>query len=309
MALMQRVPAEVATAAAMSHAPRRPAAGPRVLTVGDNVVDRYVDAGCMYPGGNAVNVAVHTRRNGATSAYLGAVGTDRAGQVVMAALEQEGVDTSLTRQVEGPNAYADVRVVNGNRVFGTGDAGVSRFRLEETELAAASSFDVVHTGECSMVEDQLADLAAASQALSFDFSERPWGYVETHARHVSIAIRSLPVGDRDAAEEEAHRIRDLGPSVVAVTMGAAGALVLADRLAFSPVPPGPVVDTLGAGDAFIARLLVGLVTGEPVGQLVRRATDYATSTCAAYGAFGHGARLTGHPADLEPIRNGRLDLR
>ena len=50
-------------------------------------LDRYVEAGYMYPGGNAVNVAVHARRNGATSAYLGAVGTDRAGQVVLAALE------------------------------------------------------------------------------------------------------------------------------------------------------------------------------------------------------------------------------
>jgi fructoselysine 6-kinase len=33
--------------------------------LGDNVVDRYVNEGMMYPGGNAVNVAVHARRSGA----------------------------------------------------------------------------------------------------------------------------------------------------------------------------------------------------------------------------------------------------
>src|SRR5690349_4763575 len=130
---------------------------PSLLAVGDNVVDRYVDDGFMYPGGNAVNVAVHARRNGAMSAYLGAVGTDRAGQVVLAALEEEGVDTAMTRRVPGPNAYADVRIVAGNRVFGGADVGISRFTLGPDDLAGAAAFDIVHTGECSMLEGQLKD--------------------------------------------------------------------------------------------------------------------------------------------------------
>ena len=50
-----------------------------LLTVGDNVVDRYPALGMLYPGGNAVNVAVHGRRCGAGTAYIGAVGTDLAG--------------------------------------------------------------------------------------------------------------------------------------------------------------------------------------------------------------------------------------
>ena len=220
-------------------APGRHGAAPSLLAVGDNVVDRYVEAGYMYPGGNAVNVAVHARRNGATSAYLGAVGTDRAGQVVLAALEEEGVDTTLTRQVDGPNAYADVRVVDGNRVFGGADVGISRFALGQDDLAAAAAFDVVHTGECSMVEEQLQDLADAARILSFDFSERPWDYVQTHAPKVSVAIWSMPGGDRASAEDRAARLRELGPSVVAITMGAGGAVLLRDgTFAYSPVAAG-----------------------------------------------------------------------
>ena len=71
-----------------------------LLTVGDNVVDRYLDLGVLYPGGNAVNVAVHSRRCGAGTAYIGAVGTDLAGRTVLDALVAEGVDTSLLRVVE-----------------------------------------------------------------------------------------------------------------------------------------------------------------------------------------------------------------
>ena len=83
-------------------APGRHGAAPSLLAVGDNVVDRYVEAGYMYPGGNAVNVAVHARRNGATSAYLGAVGTDRAGQVVLAALRRRASTRRCTRRSTGP---------------------------------------------------------------------------------------------------------------------------------------------------------------------------------------------------------------
>src|SRR4051794_7203899 len=126
----------------------------RLLAVGDNVVDQYPQQAVMYPGGNAVNVAVHARRIGARAAYLGAVGTDRAGDVVLSALKAEGVDTTLTRVVEGPNAAAVVHVIDGNRVFADGDVGVSVFELTAADLQAAGTYDIVHTGECSNVESQ-----------------------------------------------------------------------------------------------------------------------------------------------------------
>lgn len=305
---MAQTPPVAATSARETLAGQGPP--PRLLAVGDNVVDRYVEAGFMYPGGNAVNVAVHARRNGATSAYLGAVGTDRAGHIVLAALEEEGVDTMLTRRVDGPNAYADVRIVAGNRVFGGADAGISRFTVSPADLEAAAAFDIVHTGECSMLEGQLKELAEAAHTLSFDFSERPWDYVHTHAPDVSVAIWSLPGKNRAEAEDQARRVRDRGPSMVAITLGAAGAVLLhEDELAYSPVGAGPVVDTLGAGDAFIARLLVGIARSEPLQQLVGQATAYATASCASYGAFGHRTPITGQKVELNPIRNGRLDLR
>jgi fructoselysine 6-kinase len=275
----------------------------RLVAVGDNVVDRYQDRAVMYPGGNAVNVAVHARRCGVDSAYLGAVGTDAAGRAVLRALEQEGVDTSLTRVVNGPNAYATVRVVEGNRVFGSSDVGVSRFRLSASDLDALRAFDVVHSGECSMVEDQLSDLADVARLLSFDFSERPWDYIEKHARHADVAIRSMPATHVTTALAQARRLADLGPRIVAVTLGPGGAVVLhGDRWVHAPAPPADVVDTLGAGDAFIARLLVGLVADTPLDELVRRATEYASASCTSFGAFGYATPDVGPDPGAGPDR-------
>ena len=274
-------------------------ATPRVLTLGDNVVDCYPDLGLMFPGGNALNVAVHARRVGAASAYVGAVGTDQAGDLIRRALTDEGVDTGLLRRVEGRTAHAVVRVVAGNRVFGSGDIGVSRFSLAGPDWAAVPSAEVVHTGDCSMLEEDLERLADAAALLSFDFSERPWEYVARHAPHADVAILSAATARDDDPSELVARVAALGPTVVAVTQGVAGATLWVDGedLLHAPAGDGEVVDSLGAGDAFIARLLVGLARSEDPGELLRAATTYATDTCGQYGAFGHQAPL---PGDFVP---------
>jgi fructoselysine 6-kinase len=282
--------------------------GPRLLTVGDNVVDQYPQQGLFYPGGNAVNVAVHARRLGADSAYIGALGDDAAGAVVLQALRAEGVDVTRTRVRPGANAHAVVTLVDGNRVFSSGDLGVSVFDLDPEDLAAVSTYDLVHTGECSNVEPQLAELAASARLLSFDFSERDWDYIEEYAGLAAIAVRSCPGADVAEAVTQAERLRALGPTTVAVTVGALGAVVLRERLAYSPAPTGAIVDTLGAGDAFIAYLLTGLIRGDALDELVGAATGYATASCASLGAFGHGAPL--NPSTTQPERSylpDRLD--
>ena len=273
---------------------------PHLLAVGDNVVDCYPDLGVMFPGGNTVNVAVHARRAGATSAYLGVVGTDAAGDLVRGALVAEGVDTSLVRSVPGPNAFAVVRVVEGNRVFESGEIGVSRFRVTGADLERAAAAHVVHTGECSMVEADLPRLADVARLLSFDFSERPWEYVEEYAPLVSVAVLSAASVEEDPVLL-ARRVAALGPRLVAVTQGPGGATLLVDGVVHrAPAGHGPIVDTLGAGDAFIARLLVGVARGEQPEALLPAATAYATASCAEHGAFGHEAQLP--PAYLATSR-------
>jgi fructoselysine 6-kinase len=274
---------------------------PHILTVGDNVVDCYPDLGVQFPGGNAVNVAVHVRRTGGRSSYLGVLGTDLAGALLRTSLQHEGVDTTLLRQENGSNAYAVVRIVDGNRVFESGHVGVSKITLGAPDLAAIAQAHIVHTGECSMVEEDLPRIAREASVLSFDFSERPWDYVEAYAPYVDVAVLSAP-GDCTDPAGLAARVAALGPRTVAVTQGAHGATLLVDgRTLQAPAGPGQVVDTLGAGDAFIARLLVGLVRGERPDELLRAATRYATATCADHGAFGHQSPL---PAGFPPARQG-----
>lgn len=261
----------------------------KLAGVGDNVVDRYREMGTMFPGGQSLNVAVWTHRFGVPSAYLGAVGDDVAGRHVLGVIEAEGLDHARLRVLHGPNAYAEVAVIEGNRVFVGGDAGVSKFRLEPDDLAYLAGFDLLHSSESSYLEDQLPLLAGASR-LSFDFSvRRDPAYVEPLLPHVAIAEFSLADLDDAAAEAWLERAWRLGPRLVLATRGAADALVFDGRRFWrQPSQPTELIDSLGAGDAFIARFLVGVLRDEPFEVSLAAAATQAAETCRSYGAFGYG---------------------
>lgn len=274
----------------------------RLLGAGDNVVDRYRDLGTMFPGGNALNVAVAAARGGAAAAYIGAVGTDRAGEVVLAGLRAEGVDVSRVRVVEGPNAYADVTLVEGERVFIGGDTTISRFRLDADDLACAGTFDLVHTGDCSMLEDQVADLAAVAP-VSFDFStHREPAYLGPLLPHLAVACFSASDLDEEAALDLLADAVARGPRLALATRGTAPALLHDGRQTWrQPVLGGTIVDTLGAGDSFIGRFLVGVIAHENRAATLHAAARAAACTCGQYGAFGHGSSIAAPAGSEVPV--------
>jgi fructoselysine 6-kinase len=263
----------------------------RLLGIGDNVVDRYLEMGTMFPGGNALNVAVAARRAGAVAAYLGALGDDAAGRVILDALRAEAVETNRVRIRHGPNAYALVHLVEGDRAFVGGDHGVSRFVLSLEDVAYAATFDLIHTGDCSFFEGQVADLAATGPPVSFDFSvHREAAYVEPLLPHIQIAFFSASDLDDNAAEQLLHTTTARGPRLALATRGSADVVLHDGRRTWRQpvVVKGPIVDTLGAGDSFIGRFLVGVMSGEDPKLSLQAAAEAASVTCGRLGAFGYG---------------------
>jgi sugar/nucleoside kinase (ribokinase family) len=104
--------------------------------------------------------------------------------------------------------------------------------------------------------------------------------------HLDVYCPSYAEAAHQTGQTDPQRMlqtfRDGGaPGLLGVKLGSRGALLSPDRdtfLAINPVsPPGPVVDTTGAGDAFYAGLLAGLLRGLPVEQAGRLAA--ATGAC------------------------------
>jgi len=265
---------------------------PRIVAFGDNVVDCYQDQGLMYPGGNALNLAVFSRRFGASSAYLGAVGDDAAGRHIRDALQAEGVETDGLRREDGATAFCLIGLEEGERVFLGADLGVSIIEPSEGDLEAIASADAVHTGRSSHIEHRLPDFAARTK-LSYDFAVvRDAERITRLAPNLFLAAFSagdLPLPEAEALARLAH---EAGARWVVVTRGADGALLLGEGGVFhAPSAKAEIVDTLGAGDTFIARTLYGLLTDEAPDVLLAAAAREAARTCTHAGGFGHPAPM------------------
>ena len=266
-----------------------------MAAVGDNVVDIYPTLGRLFPGGNAVNVAVAARRRGLEAAYVGVVGNDDAGEAVRSALEAERVGVERLRVQDGSTAYSVIELLDGDRVFVGSDDGVSRFRLTEDDLGYLSRFDCVHTGDTSEIEGQLDALAAVTRRLSFDFSDRPLSYCEPLLDKVWLACFSGARLSLAEAEGLAARSLAKGPAAVLVTRGPEGALLYTaagDKVHVPSATTTPL-DTLGAGDAVIGTVLAGLLQDETPERIMEDAMAEAARVCAGYGAFGYGRAVRG----------------
>lgn len=264
----------------------------RILGVGDNTVDQYLHLRRMFPGGNAVNVPVLAHRYAAEASYIGWLGDDRYGRLILDALRREGVDASRCRVIEGgSNAHCEVNLVDGDRVFGASSAGVTRqIALTEEDFAFVSQFDLVHSSVYSHIEAQLPQLRNAAHRLSFDFSQgwkRP--YLEQVLPYTTFAFLSYPDQSQSECEELMRWIKTQGPEVIVVTRGKEGALAFdGEHIVQQGIVEATVVDTLGAGDAFIARFLVEHLGGKPIAESMALAAYSAAETCGYYGAFGYG---------------------
>jgi len=265
-----------------------------VIGVGDNTVDKYLHLGRMFPGGNAVNVAVLAHRYGHPASYIGWLGNDMYGNLLLNALKTEGVDTSHCRVLEAENAYCEVSLVDGERVFGTSSAGVCpQIALEEADLAFVREHDLTHTSIYSYIERDLPKLGEASDTLSFDFSQ-DWtrDYLAANLPHVDIAVLSYPDRPRSEVEGLMRWILGYGPRLVLVTQGGLGALVSNGKRVFHQgIIEADVVDTLGAGDSFAARFLTEYLEGTTIDEALFKAAQSAAETCGYYGAFGHGRAI------------------
>ncbi len=275
-----------------------PGRAPRLIGVGDNIVDTYVDQGLQFPGGNAVNVAVLVGRLGIPTAYLGCLGTDEAGDLLAAALADEGVDTARIRRVEGANARAFIRHEDGERRFLSASAGVrNRYRLGPADYAYAGGFDAVHTSIFSELDGALARLRSAAGLLSYDFSDfwSPEAFTRVLPQ-VDVAFISAPDRDDAAVEALLATCAEAGAELAVATRGALGSMALAQgRLLRQGVAPATVVDTLGAGDGFIAGFLASVLRGATTATAMEAGARAAAEVCAWQGAFGHGAPWDGDP--------------
>lgn len=267
---------------------------PGIIGIGDNVIDKYLDLNRMFPGGNALNVTVLAKRHGVNAAYIGCLGNDRPGNHILDTIIKEGIDVSHVRVMEGTNAYSRVTLVNGDRAFLGGNRGVSlNIELCDEDYEYIKGFDIIHTSIFSGTEKYLKKFMDIGIPVGFDYSDVfSKGYIEMTLPYVTCAFFSGSGKTIDEIKEFQVYASSMGPKYVLVTRGAKGAVLYTEGKYYEQgIVPAEVIDTLGAGDGFIARFLTGLLNNEAMKDILSESAGASAKICTHYGAFGYGIEM------------------
>ncbi len=230
--------------------------GTLIAAVGDNCIDRYLPPvdDCLV-GGNAVNVAVHLARLGRPVAYFGAVGDDSAGEAVCRALRANAVNVEGLRRMSGQaTARTDIETLaDGDRRFVFESFGAcAAYRPGLLDIARLTEMRHVHIGWLRGAMELRQALRSSGVPVSQDLSVNNCSE-DLDPSGLDIAFGSAPSAEGEA---ESERLLSRGARVAVVTLGAAGSLVnQGGKIIRVEAVPVRVLDTTGAGDAFIAGFL------------------------------------------------------
>jgi fructoselysine 6-kinase len=273
---------------------------PLVACIGDNRVDRYVGTAMSeLVGGHAVNVAVRLSHAGMQSAYVGVVGDDAEGGRIRAALEAEGVDAEHVAVAGGRSTGVSVTRAEGeSRYLVSDEAGAAAdVRVDGDLLPFLLDCTWVHGARLSQRDGKaMALLAQHGVSVSYDFlGEWTEALLASYCPHLEAAFFSGSGMDDEEAAHHVQRMVALGARCAVVTRGRAGVVAWAEgRLLRRPVRPAAIVDTLGAGDAFIAGFITATLAGAGADEALDRAGNEAAECCTFRGAWRpRGARIFG----------------
>ncbi|MFG2988321.1 sugar kinase [Streptomyces sp. NPDC048257] len=272
--------------------------------------------------GAEATVAIGVSRLGHPASWTGRVGADSAGTMILDALRGEAVDVTRARVDDtAPTGLMlrERRTPDHTRVtyYRRGLAG-ARLIPEDIDPELVARARVLHvTGITPALGDgpraavrravDLARAAGVTVSLDLNYRARLWTRQEAAAELTDLVTRadvvfagpeeaSLVVPEADPATM-ARTLLDLGPREAVLKLGARGAVAVThDGEAAQDIVPVTAVDPIGAGDAFVAGYLAGILDGTPLlGRLLLAAT------CGAFAVASSG--------DWEGLpRRAELDL-
>jgi fructokinase len=237
------------------------------------------------PGGSPFNVAVGLARLGNRTSLMARFADDRFGWLLRSAAAEEGIDLSAAPRAAERATVATATVDAAGQVTYEFDMdGTADWQWTAAELRELSpGTELLHFGSIASwtppgdarIADLVGDLRAGGSVLiSYDPNVRPavFGRRVRGIEMVERSVRDAHVvkASREdvewlypeiAPDDVAARWSRLGANLVVVTDGAEGATAYRGTRAplHRPGRRAIVVDTIGAGDAFTAGLLTGLV--------------------------------------------------
>jgi len=259
-----------------------------VIAVGENIIDYYCETNEVYIGGNCINFIMNLKKiSNFKLSYVGPIANDKEGNEIQTLLHTQCIDIHKASYLEGETARSYIKIVNGERVFTNFRSGVlDGFILEEHQKAFIKEQDHIHSSIMGGTLPFLKELKGQG-TLSFDFSK---------LNNINILKAAAPLVDyvflsRDRlGDEEQNLMKELylaGSKQVILLLGEKGSAVY-DGYRFyekCSILQEDIIDSLGAGDAYIAGYMERILNGYDVEVAMEQGNILAAELCTNRGGF------------------------
>lgn len=238
----------------------------RAVAVGFSCMDVYEKIGKYYPTGNGVDWGVHLRRMGVPVSVVSVTGDDEYGKIMRDMLTKEQIDISHLHETEGVTCQMKMDLIDGvDRVHLEEVEGVmGTFALEKEDKDYIQTFDYMHTDLFGNILGDLEELHASGIKVVMDFStfsDDPEFNSDENYKSVDYAFLSYEKED-DYIREHIKKIQSFGPKIVTATLGENGSISYDGKQYYRHgIVPVEVVNTVGAGDSYIAGFTYGIMQG------------------------------------------------
>ena len=262
----------------------------------ESFVEDYTEA-C---GGSAANTVVALARLGCKTGFIGKVADDREGKLQIDCFNKEGVDTSSIIQAKKGKSGSVMGFVDkkGARTLYINSGVNDTIEPREIDYSYVSQTKFVHyssfVGEKSLrAQKKLLAALPNNIKISFDpgsvYAQKGFTAIEPIIRSTYVLMPNaveleLLTGETDY-RKGADLMIDAGVKIVAVKLGEKGSYVTdgQDQLTIEPFKV-KAVDTTGAGDAFCAGFLYGLINKKSLFECGQIGNFVASRSVMAMGA-------------------------
>jgi ribokinase len=224
------------------------------------------------PGGSAANTIVALSRLGVDTSFVGLVGTDEEGVRILEEFRKEGLETRIRKEAGYTGAAIGFIDAQGERALYIYPGVNDRLGMEHIDIALINNARFLHTSsfvntkqlelQCELARRIQSKLSFSPGMLCFKYELND--LVELIARSEVLFISASELKSlikSEDYEKGATNLLNLGAKNVCVTLGESGCYVAnsTGESHLIDAYPTDVVDTTGAGDAFAAGFLYGLL--------------------------------------------------
>ena len=253
------------------------------------------------PGGSAANTIVALARLGVDTGFIGVLGNDNEGDIILNTFRKEGVDAVIKRINGCTGAAIGFIDSKGERTLYIYPGVNDELRINDIDMEFVANSKFVHMSsfvnraQLEMLCEVATQLKESKSKLSFSpgmlCSKYELADLYTIIERSEVVflseneLESLVSGNN--YENRASKLLDIGASIVCVTLGERGCYVVntaAESYLVEAYPTADIVDTTGAGDAFAAGFLYGLLHSKSIYECARAGNLLASYCIRRYGS-------------------------